>query len=195
VRNKRNCLEFQDLLGMTHSIAQLQKHKTLFGGVANHGDVLQPVYCMLLALHTAGQSTHVRANLPSVVGSVQTAAAGLSDVASQPVIAAMLKTTLAVWSAPEAHDSSEVCETSLSLLHRTWWLSARPWHVPLVKVVCACVLTQADYDCCSSYRASTVTVATASSVTLRPCSHVRDEIKLTCRSWSARMGIAGATHS
>jgi len=90
--------------------------------------------------------------LPSVVGSVQTAAAGLSDVASQPVIAAMLKTTLAVWSAPEAHDSSEVCEISLSLLHGTWWLSARPWLVPLVKVVCACVLTQADYDCCSIIR-------------------------------------------
>ncbi|KAL0046958.1 hypothetical protein WJX82_002976, partial [Trebouxia sp. C0006] len=97
----------QDLLGMTHSIAQLQKHETLFGGVANHGDVLQPVYCMLLALHTAGQSIHVRSKLPSVLGSIQTAAAGLSDVASQPVIAALLKTTLAVWSAPEAYDSSE----------------------------------------------------------------------------------------
>ena len=126
---------------MTHSIAQLQTHETLFGGVANHGDVLQPVYCMLLALHTAGQSTHVRASLPSMVGSIQTAAAGLSDVASQPVIAAMLKTTLAVWSAPEAHDSSEVCEISLPLLHRNWWLSARPCFVPLVKMVCTCILT------------------------------------------------------
>ncbi len=151
----------QDLLGMTHSIAQLQKHETLFGGVANHGDVLQPVYCMLLALHTAGQSTHVKAKLPSVLGSLQTAAAGLSDVASQPVIAAMLKTTLAVWSAPEAHDSSEVCETSLSLLHGTWWLSARPWLVPLVNIIWACVLTQADYDCCSKYRACNTTVAVA----------------------------------
>jgi len=81
---------------MTHSIAQLQKHETLFGGVANHGDVFQPVYCILLALHTAGYSTHVRANLPSVVGSVQTAAAGLSDVASQPMTAAILNTTLAM---------------------------------------------------------------------------------------------------
>ena len=114
---ENNCLELQDLLGMTHSIAQLQKHETLFGGVANHGDVLQPVYCMLLALHTAGQSMHVRAKLPSVLGSVQIAAAGLSDVAYQPLIAAMLKTTLAVWSAPDALDSSEVCETSLSLLN------------------------------------------------------------------------------
>ena len=113
---ENNCLELQDLLGMTHSIAQLQKHETLFGGVANHGDVFQPVYCMLLALHTAGQSMHVRAKLPSVLGSVQTAAAG-SDVAYQPLIAAMLKTTLAVWSAPDALDSSEVCETSLSLLN------------------------------------------------------------------------------
>ena len=116
---ENNCLELQDLLGMTHSIAQLQKHETLFGGVANHGDVLQPVYCMLLALHTAGQSIHVRSRLPSVLGSIQTAAAGLSDVASQPVIAALLKATLAAWSAPQAHDSSEVCETSLSLLHGT----------------------------------------------------------------------------
>ncbi|DBA77762.1 TPA: hypothetical protein ACH3X2_008451 [Trebouxia sp. C0005] len=97
----------QDLLGMTQSIAQLQKHETLFGGVANHGDVLQPVYCMLLALHTAGQSPHVKARLPSVLGSVQTAAAELSDVAYQPLIAAMLKTTLAVWPEPEVHDSSE----------------------------------------------------------------------------------------
>ncbi len=128
-----NRLELQDLLGMTHSIAQLQKHETLFGGVANHGDVFQPVYCMLLALHTAGQSTHVRAKLPSVLGSVQTAAAGLSDVASQPVIAAMLKTTLAVCSAPDAPDSSEVCEIPLSLFHWAWWLSARPWLVPPVK--------------------------------------------------------------
>ncbi len=130
---------------MTHSIAQLQKHETLFGGVANHGDVLQPVYCMLLALHTAGQSMHVRAKVPSVLGSVQTAAAGLSDVASQPVIAAMLKTTLAVWSPSEAHDLSEVCETSLSLLHGTWWLRARPWLVPVVNIIWACVLMQTDY--------------------------------------------------
>ena len=115
---ENNCLELQDLLGMTHSIAQLQKHETLFGGVANHGDVLQPVYCMLLALHTAGQSIHVRSKLPSVLGSIQTAAAGLSDVASQPVIAALLKITLAVWSAPEAYDSSEVCESPLSLVSR-----------------------------------------------------------------------------
>ena len=74
---------------------------------------------MLLALHTAAQSTHVRAKLPSVLGSVQTAAEALSDVASQPVIAAMLITTLAVWSTPDVHDLSEVCETSLSLLHGT----------------------------------------------------------------------------
>ena len=167
---------------MTHSIAQLQKHETLFGGVANHGDVFQSVYCMLLALHTAGQSTHVTAKLPSVLGSVRTAAAGLSDVACQPVIAAMLKTTLAVWSAPEAHDSPEVCETSWSLLHRTWWLSARRWLVPPVKVVCAYVLLQAQCGCCISCRASdtaitvgttTVTVGTASTISrlgnTQPC--------------------------
>lgn len=117
---------------MTQSIAQLQKHETLFGGVANHGDVLQPVYCMLLALHTAGQSPHVKARLPSVLGSVQTAAAELSDVAYQPLIAAMLKTTLAVWPEPEVHDSSEVCKTSLTLLHRTWSRNATKWLMPPV---------------------------------------------------------------
>ena len=150
---------------MSHSIAQLQKHETLFGGVANHGDVLQPVYCMLLALHTAGQSIHVRSKLPSVLGSIQTAAAGLSDVASQPVIAALLKITLAVWSAPEAYDSSEVCESPLSLVSRALVAECKTVACAFSRSSLYMRTAAGTSCCCISYRASdttvTVTVGTA----------------------------------
>lgn len=93
---------------MIDVIAQLQQYEVGVDGPANHVDVFQPVYQMLLALDTAGASRHVRANLPSMVDSLQTAVAGLSHMALQPVIAAMLTGTLAVWSAFEADDSCEV---------------------------------------------------------------------------------------
>ncbi len=68
----------------------------------------QPVSRTLLALLTVGHRAHVKAHLSSMLGNIQTAAAGLSDVASQPMTAAILNTILAMRSAPDAHDSSEM---------------------------------------------------------------------------------------
>ena len=93
---------------MIEVIAQLQQYEVGVDGPANHVDVFQPVYQMLLALNTAGASRHIRAKLPSMVDSLQTVVAGLSHMAVQPVIAAMLARTFVVWSASEADDSFEV---------------------------------------------------------------------------------------
>lgn len=93
---------------MIEVIAQLQQYEVGVDGPANHVDVFQPVYQMLLALDTAGASRRVRASLPSMVYSLQTAVAGLSHMALQPVIAAMLTRTLDVWSTSEADESIEV---------------------------------------------------------------------------------------
>ncbi len=97
---------------MTESVAQLQRHETGSGGIANLGNIFQPVYQMLLALHTAGCHKGLRATAPLVLGNLQQAAAGLSDVALQPVLAAMLKSTVAVWSG-----SASGSKATVSLMH------------------------------------------------------------------------------
>ena len=94
---------------MVGAIKQLQAGNRLQGGFFNNDSYFQPVYQMLLALHTAAFCClSARVKLPSILPLFQHAAEELSEVTLHPVLAAMLANTMAVWNACEADITHKV---------------------------------------------------------------------------------------
>ena len=88
---------------MVKIIKQLQAGDRLQGGVFHNDNIFQPVYQMLLALHTAAFCClSAKVQLPSILPLLQQAAEELSEVTLHPVLAAMLANTVTVWDASEA---------------------------------------------------------------------------------------------
>ena len=102
-------LWLQDLMHMVAAIKQLQAGERLQGGDFNNDSIFQPVYQMLLALHTAAFCCLLaRVKLPSNLSLFQHAAEELLEVTLHPVLAAMLANTMAVWNASEADITRKV---------------------------------------------------------------------------------------
>ena len=97
---------------MVRVIKQLQAGDRLHRGVLDNDSIFQPVYQMLLALHTAAFCCHLaRVKLPPILPLLQHAAEEVSEVTLPPVLAAMLANTIAVWNASEADIT---CKVSLA---------------------------------------------------------------------------------
>ena len=109
---------------MVGAIKQLQASDRLQGGIFNNESIFQPVYQMLLALHTAAFCCLLaRVKLPPILPLYQQAAEELSEGSLHPVLAAMLANTMAVWSASEADIIRMV---SLAHPHVFYWIKANP---------------------------------------------------------------------
>ena len=88
---------------------QLQTGDSWQGEVTNHDNIFQPVYHMLLGLHTgAFCCLSVSGLLPFGLALLQKAAEGLSRVALHPVLTAMLASTMALCEALRSAESHEV---------------------------------------------------------------------------------------
>lgn len=88
---------------MVRIVKQLQAWNRLQGGIFNKESIFQPIYQMLLALHTAAFCCHAaKVELPFKMSLLQQAAVELCEESLHPVLAAMLANTLSVWSAAEA---------------------------------------------------------------------------------------------
>lgn len=93
----------QDVMHMVGIVKQLQAGDRLQGGVFNTESVFQPIYQMLLALHTAAFCClSAKAELPFSMSLLQQAAVELPEESLHPVLAVMLANTMAVCSASEA---------------------------------------------------------------------------------------------
>lgn len=106
---------------MTETVAQLQSDEDGRGGAAEHGEIFQPVYQMLLALHTAGHSEQVKERLPSVLDKLQQASAGLAGVALQPLLAATLRSTKELYAGSNSDTKLEVSLQGSELLTSKCW--------------------------------------------------------------------------
>ena len=89
----------QDLTGLSELVLELhqQQQLTWLGGVTNHEDIFQPLYRMLLALHTTASSQMVLDKLPSMPRHLQRARDCLQQVDLNPVLAALLLSTIDQW--------------------------------------------------------------------------------------------------
>lgn len=115
----------QDLMHMVGIVKQLQAGNRLQGGVFNKESVFQPIYQMLLALHTAAFSClSAKVELPFKMSLLQQAAVELCEESLHPVLAAMLANTLAVWSASEADIMQKV-----ALLQSCTQYTSTLWHL------------------------------------------------------------------
>lgn len=92
-------LFLQDLTGLSELVLELhqQQQLTWLGGVTNHEDIFQPLYRMLLALHITASSQMVLDNLPSMPKHLQRARDCLQQVDLNPVLAALLLSTINQW--------------------------------------------------------------------------------------------------
>lgn len=102
----------QDLVDQVEAVIQLQQQVTWLGGISNHEDIFQPLYRMLLALHTAA-SRHA----PNVQEALQQASSCLDQLELNPVLSALLHATLAKWSGTAAADLEKVRQLSASFPH------------------------------------------------------------------------------
>ena len=131
---------------MVGIVKQIQTGNRLLGGVFNKESVFQPIYQMLLAIHTAAFCClSAKVELPFKMSLLQHAAVELPEESLHPVLAAMLANTMAVCSASEADILKKVslvqsCSQSLCTLEtgnkrkekvfagrRVWEASDRPW--------------------------------------------------------------------
>lgn len=89
----------QDLVSLSQLVLQMheQQQVTWLGGICNHEDVFQPLYRMLLALHTAASSQAMLDMLPLVPQRLQSAQACLQRVEPSPVLSALLLSTIERW--------------------------------------------------------------------------------------------------
>lgn len=94
---------------MVGVIKQLRASNSLPGGVLNHEHIFQPIYQMLLAIHTSVLCClSPTVKVPHLMPLLQKAAEALSEVALHPVLAAMLTNTMAAWNAAESDTMHKV---------------------------------------------------------------------------------------
>ena len=93
---------------MANVMKQLQAGNHQRCEVVSHDKMFQPVYQMLLALHTAAACLPAQDCLPSLWPLCQQAVEELSEVAVHPVVAALLASAKAMWAAASTTRTPEV---------------------------------------------------------------------------------------
>lgn len=93
-----------------------QQQVTWLGGIANHEDIFQPLYRMLLAVHTAASCQAMRTRIPKVAETLQAASACLQQVDPNPVLSALLAQTTAMWTAEKTDNDMQVQQVIRCLL-------------------------------------------------------------------------------
>ena len=94
---------------MVGVIKQLEASHSLPGGALNQEHLFQPIYQMLLAIHTAAFCClSLTVQVLPAMSCLRQSAEEMSELALHPVLAAMLTNTIAVWTTAEAGNVQQV---------------------------------------------------------------------------------------